>query len=236
VESLNSGATAAAGQPAPKIVWSLVLACLNNRPGTGNNDTCGHALFGCPPGDMRWRAYFTDAARTPPDFWHFNGEYCLGPMPTIDLAAVRREVDRIFHQDLPLPAGTVQSRPPGGTLVNLPTLFATSTGTGPISFQVTALGLRVALTATPTAYRWDFGDGQTLTTYTAGDLTARDTTHTYRQPATGSPVRVSIDWAGHYRIAGISRTFTVTGQVTTTSPATPVPVREARDQLVAGDQ
>lgn len=73
-------------------------------------------------------------------------------------------------------------QPPGGrTLVNLETNFFTD-NTAPSSIAVQLVDSDVVVTAKPIAYRWNFGDGSSTTTESAGapypDL---DVSHAYTE-------------------------------------------------------
>ncbi|MBS4752249.1 PKD domain-containing protein [Nocardioides sp. zg-ZUI104] len=137
------------------------------------------------------------------------------------------DVARAFGE-LKLPAGDLTIQPPDGvTLVNFDTNFYT-TSTAPLSRIVTLLGQQVTIEATPSQFRWNFGDGQPLTTTDPGaaypDLTV---THNYERTGT---YQVSLDttYTGRFRVAGgawqeIPSTVTITGtaQELTAIEATP---------------
>ncbi len=109
---------------------------------------------------------------------------------------------RSAFAELKLPAGTLVIQPPDGlTLVNFDTNFYT-TSTAPISRTVTLLGRRVTLEATPSSFRWTFGDGESLTTKDPGapypDLRV---THNYLRKDTYRP-SLATTYTGRYRVGG----------------------------------
>jgi hypothetical protein len=83
----------------------------------------------------------------------------LQPGPTVDpfqLALSAR--DR-----LPVPQGAIEANP-SRSLVGLPTFFWYSGYDGrPLTRTVSAFGVSAEVEATPTSYRWAFGDGSTMT-------------------------------------------------------------------------
>jgi len=215
-------------------VWTLIPACPRNRPG-GDDTLCYGATVGCPiPGDVHWRIYYRNLDPAVNDPWHLSTTQCLSSTPLLDIAAVKAAVEKLFQQDLPLPGGTLRVQPPDGALVNLPTIFYTTT-TQPLHFAVKALGVSVDVTATPSEYVWHFGDGDTATTTTPGHPhPSEDVTHTYTQPAAGLAPYVTVVWSGTYTISGFDETFTITGTVSRDGPPLQLPVREARAELIDG--
>lgn len=88
-------------------------------------------------------------------------------------------------------ASPLEVQPPGGkTLVNLETNFYTS-NTDYTNISVTLVQSNVVVSARPIAYRWNFGDGTSVTTASPGapypDL---DVAHVYEQTES---VAVSVD-------------------------------------------
>lgn len=136
-----------------------------------------------------------------------------------------------FFEDFDWPASTLSVEPPNGrTLVNFETIFYT-TNTEPALEQVTLLGQRIVVRATPAAYIWDFGDGEGVETASPG-LPYPDQTvvHEYTQldPVTPSVATV---YSGEYQINGgdwepIDITLTVAG------PTEDLQIVEAAPELV----
>jgi hypothetical protein len=114
---------------------------------------------------------------------------------------------------------TVQ--PPGGrTLVNFETNFYT-TNSKPTSIPVRLVESNVVVTARPIAYRWNFGDGMSITTAGPGSPYPNlDVAHAYEQVET---VAVSVDT--QYGDAS----FTVDGGPPESIPSTLWVAGEAQD-------
>jgi hypothetical protein len=143
----------------------------------------------------------------------------LQPGPTVDpfqLALSAR--DR-----LPVPSGGIGANP-ARSLVGLPTWFWYSGYDGrPLTRTTSAFGVTVQVQAIPTGYRWDFGDGTTLTSSGLGrPYPARSPiTHTYQTARPGVPVRCRFDFTLRWRTNGgpwaplppLTRTATATLQV-----------------------
>lgn len=125
-------------------------------------------------------------------------------------------------------------QPPNGALVNLPTIYYTTT-TQVLHFDVTALGLGVQVTGTPTSYLWHFGDGATASTTSPGHPhPGEDVTHTFSTPAERIAPYVTVVWSGTYTITGVPGTFDVVGSVNRDGAPVVLPVREARSELIGG--
>jgi hypothetical protein len=141
------------------------------------------------------------------------------PGPTVDpfqLALSAR--DR-----LPIPTGGIGANP-ARSLVGLPTWFWYSGYDGrPLTKTVTAFGVSVQVQATPTSYRWDFGDGTRLISRSLGrPYPARSPiTHTYLTARAGVRVRCVFAFALRWRTGGgpwallppLARTATATLEV-----------------------
>jgi len=143
--------------------------------------------------------------------------------PTVTPGDVLEETKRIG-----LPRLTVTVQPPGTTLVNLDTIFHTTTQ--PFERTVTILDSTVTLRAQPTTYTWHHGDGTTHTTTTPGrPYPATDITHRYTQPG-HTHTHVDATYTVTYRIDNqpwqqLDTTITATG------PTTPLRIREAQPVL-----
>jgi len=156
------------------------------------------------------------------------GDVCVPEQAAqVDLAAVAaKEFKRIGW-----PASTLVVQPPGGrTLVNLETIFYT-TNARPITQTVTVAGQRLEIEATPTSYRWIFGDGESATTSSPGHAYPdQDVTHTYREVAAVS-ARVDTVYSGRYRVAD-GDWQTIAATVTVAGAAQELSVVEAKPKLV----
>jgi hypothetical protein len=143
----------------------------------------------------------------------------LQPGPTVDpfqLALSAR--DR-----LPVPSGGIGANP-ARSLVGLPTWFWYAGYDGrPLTRTTSAFGVTVEVQAIPTGYRWDFGDGTTITSSDLGrPYPARSPiTHTYQTARAGVTVRCRFDFTLRWRTNGgpwaplspLTRTATATLQV-----------------------
>jgi hypothetical protein len=124
----------------------------------------------------------------------------LQPGPTVDpfqLALSAR--DR-----LPVPAGAIEANPTR-SLVGLPTFFWYSGYDGrPLTRTTSAFGVTVEVEATPTDYRWAFGDGASLTSEGLGRAyPARSPiTHTYQTARQDVTVRCRFGFAVRWRTGG----------------------------------
>jgi len=124
---------------------------------------------------------------------------------------------------LPLPAGGIKANPTR-SLVGLPTWFWYLGYEGrPLTKTVSAFGTTVQVQATPTAFRWDFGDGATMTSADLGRAYPQHSTiaHVYQTARPSLTVTCTFDFAVRWRTAGgpwtplapLTRTATATFQV-----------------------
>ena len=124
----------------------------------------------------------------------------LQPGPTVDpfqLALSAR--DR-----LPVPSGGISANPTR-SLVGLPTWFWYAGYDGrPLTRTVSAFGVTVEVEATPTGYRWAFGDGTTMTSEGLGRAyPARSPiSHTYQSARQGVTVSCTFGFALRWRTGG----------------------------------
>lgn len=167
--------------------------------------------------------------RTAPDTvaggWRFVGKSaCARPQdvtPAMVASAFRR---------LPLaPSPLVVQPGRGWVLVNKPTVVHAEGG--PQTLTTTVLGLEVTVTATPTGYAWDFGDGATLTTTEPGRPWPDGAlAHSYLRVGSYR-LGLTTTWSATYTIAGDPTVRDVPGTATTTGAVT-LEVRERRAYLV----
>jgi hypothetical protein len=124
----------------------------------------------------------------------------LQPGPTVDpfqLALSAR--DR-----LPVPDGVIEANPTR-SLVGLPTFFWYSGYDGrPLTRTVSAFGVSVEVEATPTSYRWAFGDGASLISEGLGRAyPARSPiAHTYQTARQAVTVHCRFAFAVRWRTGG----------------------------------
>lgn len=136
------------------------------------------------------------------------------------LAAFRR---------IPLPSLTSQSQPADKTLINFDTIFYTQAE--PLTRQLTLLGQSVRLEITPSRFQWEYGDGTSDTTTTAGaPYPAKDVIHRYTDARQTVQHRVVVTWSAEWSLNG-GALQPVDGTVTTTGPLTPLRVAEASPAL-----
>lgn len=217
-------------------VWEVILACPTNLAGAPEDAaSCSAASTAprCRPGQQLYRLYLSTAAVTN----QFEGALCLGdisdvvPVGNIAAADVQR-----YLRDVTPPAMELDTSPPHGTLVGLPTYFRIRP---PESLSPAPFGnvaIRETITLTPTTYDWSWGDGNDSGwTTNTGDLYPHGTlTHVYRNGGVASG-SVTTRWGGTYTITVAGRTFgpyQAIGTVTRAQPFT-LAVFTARSQLVS---
>lgn len=212
----------------PGCRWEVVPACDANSPGGGSNDlTCNRAVLACQDtGGTLVDVYL----KRPGQPWRTVNSFCANPaQPVTTPAQIAEAAARVF-EDMALPAPGLQSQPPGGTAVNLPTIFW-STDLEPITINVTLRGFSASLTATPSSWRWDFGDGASLTTGHPGAAYPHHTiTHTYGERGAVT-AGVTTTWVGSVAVPEVGA-LPITETVTRTSTRR-ITVREARTELVS---
>ncbi|MCW2764820.1 MAG: hypothetical protein JWO11_779 [Nocardioides sp.] len=130
-------------------------------------------------------------------------------------------------RNLPLPPSVLIVQPPGGkTLVNFATNFYTESG--PFTRTVTLLGKRVDLRIWPSRFGWEFGDGESLASTSAGSpFPDLEITHGYLRAGHVGP-RVDTTYAAQFSVDGgpwrdVDGTVTIPGapvdlRVVTASP------------------
>jgi hypothetical protein len=209
-------------------------ACSGN--GTdGADHLCASAVSSCPADDQTrywiWHRV-TEHRLGPPrtssaGAWvQEPGTYCLGPDdPGVpDIGRVLTLVQTEF-QSLPLRRHDLVINPSPRTLVNIPTRFGAGSAE-PQTFAPVLLGFQVDITAMPTTWEWDFGDGTRTTS------SVPTTEHVYRRATTvGASVRVT--WSGTFTLGRSPEVFTIRAPAYVESAPVRVDVRTARTELVA---
>ena len=212
----------------PGCRWDVVPACEGNTPGTTGEDllTCNRASMACAStGGTLVDVYL----KRPGEPWRAVSSFCSNPAQQVTTPAQIVDAAASVFADMELPRPGVQYQPPGGTAVNLPTVFY-SDDTAPITIGVTLRGFSASLTATPQSWQWDFGDGTTLTTTSPGAAYPNHSiTHTYRRRGSVTAT-VTTTWVGSVSVPEMGD-LPITETVTRTS-ARVVTVREARTELV----
>ncbi len=180
------------------------------------------------------KAFWVVTAATPspgPDDWTATGAITCtgrkgGPAGSrvLSAAQVRR---------LPIPAAAVSIQPDpatSSTLINIPTKLYTARRSPVLTTSI--LGQPVRVRASPTSYRWDYGDGSSRTTAdTGGPYPDLSTGHTYARPGRYR-ISLTTTYTGEYSVAG-GPWQPIDGTATVTSPTSTVHALQARDQLVS---
>jgi hypothetical protein len=185
------------------------------------------AALGCPdPKQHLWQLW----GRLPNGSWTTVTTGCFGGTPppyqppTVTPGDVLTALRRVG-----LPELTTVVQPADKTLVNFDTNFYTEPR--PVTLTLTLLGQRVGVEATPTTYRWDFGDGTTAVTSDPGaaypDL---GVTHRYADARVTVRPSVTTTYTARFRVGG-GGWQDVGGTVTATGPPTALRVAEATPLL-----
>lgn len=170
-----------------------------------------------------------------------EGSVCLGaadqPVP---IGAVTDVVEqRLTDELLPTDADVVV-QPPGGALINVPTIVRADGARAPVTDTFFAAGFSVRVTAKPVRWTWTFGPGESDSFTYPGDphvpgvdptRSGRHATWTYTR-AGARQLQVVVTWEAEYELAGVG-TVPV-GALDLTSPAVPLQVHASRSELVAG--
>ena len=235
----GSGGEGSSGQggPLPTVIKQsrYVPTCSTNAP-EGNDALCGTAVSTCPvEGEIRMWVYTRDYNRVtdvPVTAWArvmVPPTICIGAEdPALDPAvAIPALVQRDFQRVVVL-KGVAEVSPKPDTLVNIPTVFTTSS---PESYDIplTLLGQSVVITAKAETWTWHFGDGASAST--TADGSAGRVEHDYVK-AGPKQAYVVIDWSGSFRING-GASQSITGTATTTGDPIDLDVKQARSELVA---
>jgi hypothetical protein len=230
---------AAISLPDTYVVYDYAPTCTSNTR-TDTSAICVAAATSCKPQGQglisywRWEATVsrsTGKVIDPPGWVQSRGSYCLGPAAAgaPPVAAVGGILAAEF-KNLLVMKGTVTIEPKGTTLVNYETGFSTEAHSYVLA-PVSILGHRVVVTAIPQGYDWFFGDGETLTNAGPGQRGTQDISHTYRRTGAVAPY-VVITWRGTFTVDG-GPPQDVFGTAQTTSPTTPLRVKQARAELVS---
>ncbi|MEQ4566838.1 hypothetical protein [Paenarthrobacter sp. CAP02] len=172
------------------------------------------------------------------DWLPVSGPTCLyDTKPENVLANIAARILNDFRQ-LPINPGTLQAQPFPNTLKGGPTNFYTTPQQQ--TFDLTILGQNIHLTATPTNYTYNYGDGTTLgPTPQAGYpipqtqwlTTNTRSSHTYTQ--TGNyPTTLTTTYTGTYSVNN-GPPLPINGTLTLTTPPTTIHVWKTEIALVA---
>lgn len=158
-----------------------------------------------------------------------RGLTCVGESAgTIAAAAPPQVTDAMVleaFRRVPVPELRSVTQPGDKTLVNFDTIFfAEADG---FSRTVSILGRSVRLDVAPESFRWEFGDGTSATTATAGaPYPSKDVVHRYADAQVTVQHRVAVTWGATWSLDG-GAPRPVPGTVTTTGPTTALRVAEA---------
>ena len=214
--------------------WTFVPACLPNGPDPGADAMCATAATACADkgGGILMRVYMRQGDGP----WQTRGTVCTGgSRQVVTVADVREDAGRVFRERMRPPAATITTQPRTTQVVNIPTYF-TANGARPMTSTFGPPEVRMTITATP-AYVWDFGDGATLETVSAGGpYPDGDVRHTYTSAARRT-VTLATRWSAEFTVVtalGTFGPFAADGAPVAPSTSRVVDVREARAVLVGG--
>jgi hypothetical protein len=134
---------------------------------------------------------------------------------------------------LPLAAPALTMQPDRGwVLVNIETIVMTDPAEQTLRTEL--LGHGIDVVATPTRYRYDFGDDlDPLITVSPGHpWPDHDTFHVYQGPGTRQ-ITLTTTWKGKYRVDGSPVWREVDGTAQTSTTSAPFEVQERRSHLVS---
>jgi hypothetical protein len=181
--------------------------------------------------------YFADAAFTPRVWSFHSGPVCIhGQKPRDILAEIAASIAHEFQRS-PVVAASIGSQPGPHTLRGKETnVWAEATTQ---TFNLTMLGQKVTITATPVAYTWNYGDGTIWgPTPTHGAPLHKDrigeqtqTSHIYTN--TGHlTINLTTHFNGTYTVNG-GPELPIPGQGNIPSPPLPLTVWRAETNLYA---
>ncbi|WP_244516777.1 hypothetical protein [Arthrobacter alpinus] len=181
--------------------------------------------------------YVAEASKTPPVWAFHSGPECIhGEKPRDILAEIAASIAHEFQRS-PIVAATIGSQPGPHTLRGKETnVWAEATTQ---TFNLTMLGQQVTITATPTAYTWNYGDGTIWgPTPTHGAPLHQDrigeqtqTSHIYTE--TGHlTINLTTHFNGSYTVNNGPQ-LPIPGQGNIASPPLPLTVWRAKTNLYA---
>lgn len=229
-ETIQNGSIAGGG-PIPvdgnKAAYAITLACPTNYPG-GEDFDCV-AVHTCPTKmELRVTIWMQPVGDT---VWRTAGTACIqpqdAPVPVVTPDRVLEAVRRIG-----LPSLEVQVQPASATLVNFDTIFYAQPQ--PFERTVQLLGYRVDVVASPSSYRWSFGDGAVATTDRPGaPFPAKDIVHQYTDAHVTQHPRVDVTYHVRFRVDG-GPWRDIDQPITADGPATDLQIKEATPVLSGG--
>lgn len=212
-----------------EIKW--VVACYANTPSNAAAAECSSAVDGCPGGQLYYRKYQRVlSAKDPTPAWRAAGSECRATPPPGAVVSVRELASMEFRRARPVIAPP-DIQPPGGqTLVNLDTIYSTSTRIHDI--PVTLLGNRVTIRVIPIQFSWHFGDGDVAkTSFPGRPYPHKDIVHKYREANRVFHVKVEVTYRGEFS-TNAGSFEAIEGTINRISPTVELRVREARAELI----
>jgi len=205
--------------------WALLPMC---RDGTGGGVNCTPAATSCPPGEFRRIVLLL---RPGASDWEEIGLVCLAPTDPLTVDDMGAELSEVVVEAVPPLSPSFQPR--GGTLVQLPAIFASGQPATLGRREFSLVGFDIVLQGRAN-WTWAFGDGAEVTTEDPGGAWPNEAVaHTY-EAAGDYPVVVTTEWRAWFTVDGLGP-FPVAGPpvVQVGDPLTLV-VSEARAELIAG--
>jgi len=205
--------------------WALLPMCRGE--GRAGGVECGPAASSCPPGEFR---RIVMLLRPGTATWEVIGLVCLSPAGPTTVDDVSARLHDVVIEDVPPLDPQIQ--PKGGTLVQLPALFASGQPVrlGERSFSL--VGFDIVLRGQAT-WTWEFGDGSSLVTQDPGGGWPDDSvSHVYERSGDFAP-SVTTEWRAWFTVDGMGPFAVVGDPVTQTSGPLTLPVYQARAELVA---
>jgi hypothetical protein len=204
------------------VTYKWASMCQPNPDGSPTELQCSSSLT-CPdPTQRRWQLW----GQTQAGQWVTVTTQCMGgPPPEVALPTVTPGDVLSALRRVGLPRLETHVQPAAKTLVNLDTIFYTESE--PVDVELTILGQAVDVVATPSRYRWVFGDGASSTTDVPGDpYPARTITHRYADAQVTVAPHVEVTYTAEFRVNG-GAWQSIDGTVTTIGPPTSLRVAEA---------
>ena len=221
------GDPALRGQAAtcPGCSWQLAPWCKFTEP--GGTAACLGAVIACPAGSIRLAIFLRRPGETT---FQQVGSFCQSPGQPLTPGQLVPDVRDRFIELLPPQSPSYQ--PATGTLVNLPTVFASGQPTTIDQKQFDLAGFTIVINATAT-WLWRFGDGaEGVFDSPGGPYPDMSVSHSYRVAGPQQVVLTTM-WDGVFTVDGLGP-FPIAGPPVTQSTPLLLTVREARAQLVAG--
>ncbi len=154
----------------------------------------------------------------------------------VDIADLPVVVTLAEFRTLPIQGGELMMQPPSSqVLINIDTIAYSTARTHILPTRI--LGTPVSVRATPVAWTWDFGGGTEpfVTEGPGGPYPNREVSRVYRLPSPEVAIRLTVTWAGEYRVNDAGPWLPVAGTTTTTATSPTFAVVEAPARLVAGE-